>query len=149
MGNRAAWTDKLADRKQAPLFDPPAQPKRRRPGTVRRVEPTESAIQKQIIDALRMHPAVKRLDRINTGAGRFARADGGAGRFVRYGRRGQSDLDGRMRDGRQIAIEVKRPSTRNKATADQLEYLQEIRESGGLAGVAWSVEIALAIVEGA
>ena len=146
---RLAWTDFAATRSAQPtLFEPAEQPKRRLPGTVRRPELRESAIQSMIIDALRLHPLVKRADRVNVGAGRFARSDGSAGRFVRYGLRGQSDIDGRMKDGRQIAIEVKRPSNRNGATQAQLDYIAEVREGGGLAGVAWSVETALAIIEG-
>lgn len=112
-------------------------------------EPLESAIQKTILAALRLHPLVKHAERVNVGAGRFARKDGSAGRFVRYGRNGQSDICGRMKDGRELAIEVKRPSNKNGATAAQLDYIADVQSGGGVAGVAWSVETALAIVEGA
>lgn len=149
MKRRPAISDYAATPSVQPaLFPPEAQPKRRRPGTVRRPDPPETAIQRVILDALRLHPLVKRADRINVGAGRFLRKDGSAGRFVRYGMMGQSDICGRMTDGRELAIEVKRPSNKNGATPDQLAYLAEVRDSGGVAGVAWSVETAFAIVEG-
>jgi len=67
---------------------------------------------------------------------------------MRSCRRGRVDLDGFTRDGRVIAIEVKRPATRNALTDEQRQYLEQVRAAGGLAGVATSVEEAVAIVEG-
>ena len=86
-----------------------------------------------------------RIERTNTGAGRFLQRDGGAGRFVRYGFKGQSDLTGFLKDGRVLAIEVKRPG--KKATPEQQAYLNQIRESGGVAGLASSIKTAMAIIE--
>ena len=147
---RRAWTDFLADKTvQSPLFDPPAQPKRRAKGKTRhRRDPLERDIQKVILQALRIHPAVARIERTNTGAGRFVGKDGKAGRFVRFGFQGQADLTGVARDGRAIAIEVKRPRTRNNVTSEQRAYLDQVRQAGGLAGVATCAEEAFAIVEG-
>ncbi|MDP9472604.1 MAG: hypothetical protein M3Q71_18385 [Chloroflexota bacterium] len=43
-------------------------------------------------------------------------------------------------DGRIIAIEVKRPDGKRKATDKQKEFLQEIKSRGGYAGVATSLD---------
>jgi hypothetical protein len=68
------------------------------------------------------------------------------GRVVKYGLCvGSSDLIGlRRRDGKFIAIEVKAPSGR--VSPEQEMFIQRIRASGGLAGVARTVEDALAIL---
>lgn len=147
--SRRSWTDYVADRHVQPaLFDPPAQPKRRRPGTVKPRQPKEVDLQRVILKALQLHPLVARIERTNTGAGRFVGQDGKAGRFVRYGFKGQADLTGLAKDGRHIAIEVKRPQTRNALRPDQRVYLDQVREAGGIAGVATCVEEAFALVEG-
>lgn len=148
---RRAWTDYVASQHQQPaLFEAPEQPKRRARGKVRhRSDPLERDIQRVILEALRLHPAVAHIARTNTGAGRFMGKDGKAGRFVRFGFQGQSDLTGVAKDGRVIAIEVKRPKTRNNLSLEQRAYLDQVREAGGYAGVATCVEDAFAIVEGA
>lgn len=151
-GSRKGWTDYMATRSvQAPLIDAddlPAQPKRQRPGTVRKPVIKESEIQQQILAALSLHPRVARIERINVMAGRLIGKDGKTSRFIRSCRRGRVDLDGFTRDGRVIAIEIKRPGKRNTATAEQREYLHQVSAAGGLAGVACSVEEAIAIVDG-
>lgn len=147
---RRAWTDFIATQHvQPPLFEPPAQPKRRAKGKTRhRSDPLERDIQRVILEALRLHPAVARIERTNTGAGRFMGKDGKAGRFVRFGFQGQADLTGVAKDGRVIAIEVKRPRTRTDVSPAQRAYLDQVRAAGGYAGVACSVEEAFAVVEG-
>lgn len=146
--SRAAWTDKLADRSQPALFEAPAQPKRRRPGTCKKPTLLESAIQKMILEALQQHPLVARVERINVMAGRLLGKDGSASRFMRSCKKGRVDLDGFTTDGRVIAIEVKRPATRNYITVEQANYIRAVRAAGGCAGVATCVDEALAIVEG-
>jgi len=151
---RGRWTDYLSTAgMQPPLIDQALlgaspQPKRRRPGTVKRPSIPERDIQKMILDALSMHPAVARIERINVMAGRLIGKDGKPSRFMRSCRRGRVDLDGFTRDGRVIAIEVKRPETRTNLTIEQTDYLDAVRAAGGVAGVATSVEEAVAIVEG-
>ncbi len=152
MTTRRRWTDYLAESAvQPPLVPPsdlPEQPKRRRPGTVRRLEPPEIDIQRAILRALSLHPAVARIERINVMAGRLVGKDGKPSRFIRSCAKGRVDLDGFSSDGKVIAIEVKRPSTRRTVTPEQRQYLDQVASAGGLAGVACSVEEALAIVEG-
>lgn len=150
--SRRAWTDYMTTVSvQPPLISQDLlvqQPKRRRPGTVKRPSILERDILKAILQALSLHPLVARIERINVMAGRLIGKDGKPSRFMRSCRRGRVDLDGFTKNGRVIAIEVKRPSTRGQVTAEQIDYLQQVRMSGGLAGVATSVEEAVAIVEG-
>ena len=145
---RKKWTDMLAARHVQPaLFAPPVQPKRRRSGTCEQPRVLEQDIQKMILDALSIHPMVARVERINVMAGRLLGKDGKVSRFLRSCKKGRVDIDGISTDGRVIAIEVKRSSTRNSLSPEQVEYLAAVQRAGGLAGVACSVEDALAIVE--
>ena len=96
-----------------------------------------------------LHTPFARIERNNVSAGGLLGKDGtSASPFMRSCRKGRVVLDGFPVDGRIIAIEVKRPSTRNTMTPEQQEYLDQVRRAGGLAGVATCVEEAFAIVEG-
>ena len=153
MTMRRRWTDYMSTSSvQPPLFDPSLlakkQPVRRRPGTVKKPSILERDIQRQILDGLAVHPLVARIERINVMAGRLYGKDGKPSRFMRSCKAGRVDLDGFDVNGKVIAIEVKRPSTRNKLTDEQRAYLEQVKRSGGLAGVATCVEEAFAIVEG-
>lgn len=130
------------------LLDASPQPKRRRSGTAKKPEIPERDIQKEILQALSLHPLVARIERINVMAGRLIGKDGRASRFMRSCRKGRVDLDGFTTEGLVIAIEVKRPQTRHKLTQEQRECLEQVRLAGGRSGVATSVEEAVAIVEG-
>jgi hypothetical protein len=69
------------------------------------------------------------------------------GRFIRFGLGiGTSDLIGFDRNGRFIAIETKTPG--GKRTAEQENFIRLVREHGGLAGFAESVEEAQEIIYG-
>ena len=57
---------------------------------------------------------------------------------------GQSDLIGWTRDGRFAAIEVK--VGRNRATEAQAAFLAAVKAAGGVAGVARSIDDAMAIL---
>jgi len=146
---RRLWSDFLHVKGQTCLFTKDALPepkKRRRPGTVKPLEPLETPIRRMICQALNYHPLVAWAEISNAGAGRFLLQDGTAGQFVRYGEPGQSDITGQMKDGRRLAIEVKRrPGL--KATPAQQAYLDRVRSANGVAGVASSIEEAKAIVE--
>lgn len=149
MSDRKKWTDYAAGVSVQPaLFAPPEQPKRRRSGSCKRPSIPERDIQRAILQALELHPMVARVERINVMAGRLYGKDGKPGRFIRSCRKGRVDLDGFTTDGRVIAIEVKRPTTRHTLTIEQAEYLTMVRASNGLSGVATCVEEAIAIVEG-
>lgn len=153
MTMRRRWTDYMSTSSvQPPLFDPSLlakkQPVRRRPGTVKKPSILERDIQRQILDGLATHPLVARIERINVMAGRLYGKDGKPSQFMRSCKAGRVDLDGFSVTGKVIAIEVKRPSTRNKLTDEQRAYLEQVKLAGGLAGVATCYEEAAAIVEG-
>lgn len=61
---------------------------------------------------------------------------------------GVSDILGVRNDGVMVAIEVKRPSAKNRVSDAQAGFLRSIQEQGGRAGVAWDIESALVIVTG-
>jgi hypothetical protein len=72
----------------------------------------------------------------------FARMNSGAqavdGRYVRFGFKGCSDIIGQLRDGRFMAIEVKR--SRGQPTEAQVEFLSKVQRHRGVAFVAHSLE---------
>lgn len=84
-------------------------------------------------------------------SGRFWRNETGVymtrdGRWVTAGLcRGSSDIIGLV-DGRFVAIEVK--SKIGRVSSDQQRFIDIVIESGGIAGVARSIDEAVAIVEG-
>lgn len=59
---------------------------------------------------------------------------------------GSSDLIGLMPDGRFLAVEVKTPT--GKPTKEQLNFIEHVRRSGGVAGIARSPEEALELING-
>lgn len=65
---------------------------------------------------------------------------------IRLAAPGVSDLLGWTEGGRFVAIEVKAP--RGRLTDEQSAFIELVRRSGGLAGVARSVADARAILEG-
>lgn len=67
------------------------------------------------------------------------------GSIVNVGHHGESDIMGhRIWDGRALYIEVKLPGEHPRP--DQQQFITAMRNTGALAGVAHSVEEALAIV---
>lgn len=60
------------------------------------------------------------------------------GRFVRFGHKGISDIIGVAKDGRMIAVECKiKP---NKPTIFQSDFINEVKDRGGYAGVAYDLD---------
>lgn len=95
--------------------------------------PRETDIVRSILDGL--HACGVMAWRVNTGA--MAGSHNGKSRFVRFGPRGQADIQGVLDpSGRFLALEVKRPG--GKATPDQLDWLQRVRDAGGVAQVVTS-----------
>ena len=99
-----------------------------------RIEAKESEIQKACIDWLCTLPGVK-VWRQNTGA--FSGEYKGKKRFVRLGQKGQADITGIGPSGVRIEIEVKRFGI--KPSAEQEEWLQMIKDRGGIAFYVWSL----------
>lgn len=82
-----------------------------------------------------------------TNSGAIQSEYNGKKRLIRLNRAGTSDILGiRRSDGKFIAIEVKKPETRNRVTQAQEEFLNTIASYGGIAGVATSPEEALEII---
>lgn len=113
-----------------------------RPFRLTRPEPPEQAIQDAVLRFLHLDARVAWAHRFNTGAMRVPQSDGNGRvrghRFVRFAFPGCSDILGQLVTGHLLACEVKRPST--KPTADQAAFLATVRDNGGLAAVARSVE---------
>ena len=113
---------------------------------------SERDIQNQILIALSHGPT--RLLRVNAGVAwqgtviertehRLVLARPYA---IRLAAPGVSDIIGWTEGGRFVAIEVKAP--RGRLTDEQKAFIDLVRRSGGVAGVARSVEEARAILEG-
>lgn len=112
-----------------------------------RPEPSEAAVLAAVRTALRMHPAVAWVGRFNSGAA--VAGEGSARRFVRFSDiSGLSDLLGQLRDGRVLAVECKRLSTRNQVTPAQSAFLEQVSGAGGVAFVAWAADQAIKELEG-
>lgn len=95
-------------------------------------------VEKDIQDSILEYLAYKRILawRNNTGAARFPGANGGKDRFIRFSRPGASDIFA-IRHGQFIAIEVKKPG--GILSDKQREFLDEVKEAGGIAIVAFSL----------
>lgn len=101
----------------------------------------ETILQNEIIVALCKNGCVIR----NHTVGQFYTKYGG---IVNIGHHGESDLMGhRVSDGRAIYIEVKLPGEHPRP--DQTKFLNAMRNTGAITGVAHSIEEALEIVKGA
>lgn len=90
----------------------------------------EAAASAEVLKALRAHPAVSWIRRLNSGV---ARIDG---RRIEFGWPGAPDLIGMTKDGRMIACEVKSRDGRLRPT--QTAFLSLVRQHGGVAIVARS-----------
>ncbi len=92
----------------------------------------EAAILAAVLKAIRLHPQVAWIERMNTGAHKTD------DRFIRYGFRGCSDIIGQLKDGRFLAVECKAPC--GKLSEDQAAFLEQVRKHGGVAIVARSAD---------
>ena len=95
MNNRARW---LAHVEQPELGFAEGQERRLKRYPMAR----ERAILYAVLDTLRLHPAVGKVWRQNTGAMLIG------GRYVQFGIPGQPDITGWLKDGRRLDVEVKR-----------------------------------------
>ncbi|HXT04661.1 MAG TPA: VRR-NUC domain-containing protein [Casimicrobiaceae bacterium] len=117
-------------RKHADVNSVAAPRRQPRGGIVERVY--ERDVLKGVLRALELHPRVAWAARMNVVAQKID------DRFVRAGFPGLSDVVGMLRDGRFLAVEVKRPG--GQPTTAQVEFLGLVSRSGGVAFVARSVE---------
>lgn len=100
-------------------------------------EPKEAQVLQAVLRALELHPAVAKVWRMNTGAGKFTRG-AGVSQFMRFGFPGSPDIYGYMKDGRAIYCEVKRPS--GKVSDEQAAFIESAQQSGCVAFVARGVD---------
>lgn len=101
-------------------------------------EPTETEVLSAVLQALRYHQSVAWCQRMNSGAGKLTYPDGKQSRFLRFGFPGCPDIIGQLKDGRFLAVEVKRPS--GDVSPDQAAFLEMVRKNGGVGFVARRVE---------
>ena len=94
----------------------------------RRPERKEAAALVEVLQALRTHPAVAWCERMNFGAVRIG------GRFLRFGWPGCPDVQGQLKDGRLLGVEVKGPA--GKLRPEQAVFLDRARAAGGVASMA-------------
>ena len=87
----------------------------------------EADVLRTVLAALRRHPAVAWVERLNSGV---VEVDG---RWIRYGWIGAADLIGQLADGRFLAVEVKAPAGR--VSEAQQAFLNRVNAAGGAAFV--------------
>lgn len=104
-----------------------------KPLRLTRPEPKESQVLKAVLRALELHPAVGKVWRMNTGAGKLVRGNGSS-QFIRFGFAGSPDIYGYTKDGRAIYCEVKRPS--GVISVEQQAFIQDALKHGCVAFVA-------------
>lgn len=128
----------------------PVTPKReriRRPVDGKPTAPIEKEIQTAILDAIALRRDVVFVGRFNRGQAVATNGDGSV-RYTPFNTvSGFPDIHGLLVGGRAFYIEVKRPPPNyKKPDDDQQRFLDEARVGGACAGVACSVEEALALL---
>ena len=88
----------------------------------------EAAALVEVLLALRNHPAVSWVERMNSGAARIGN------RFIRFGFTGCPDVLGQLKDGRLLGVEVK--ADEGRLRPEQSIVLERINTAGGLAFMA-------------
>jgi hypothetical protein len=132
--HRLDWTEHINRRFAGETPVKPAAPAGK-PFKLTPYEPREAAVLSSILQALAFYPKVAWYERINSGA--YTVGEGASKRYVRFGFEGCSDIIGQLKDGRFLAIEVKRAAgTLSKA---QSAFLERVRGNGGIAFVARSI----------
>lgn len=106
--------------------------------------PLEKDILKACLQALRLHPRVAFVGRFNRGV--MQSSYNGRDSYTQFNTvPGFPDIHGMLRGGAAFYIECKRPKV-GRIDDKQSNFLAIIRANGGIAGVATSVDEALAIV---
>lgn len=103
---------------------------------------SEKDIQKSILDYLRLKKYVA-FKHHSTGSG----VRNGQTFFFAHSEKGISDIIGCSKEGRFIAIEVKKPG--GKPSEEQLEFLEGVRQCGGIAILAYSLDDVIGKVDDA
>lgn len=151
----------LSPREDAPRIDVGAKAAKER-SPVNQAE-SEGPVLAAVSQLLARHPLVHIAIRHNSGAVVGEETENSARRFVWFnkllkGRGVLVDFTGTLKSGRPFALEAKRPGwtmPTDSAKSDsalrareQANYLQHVRDAGGVAGFVRSVDEALAVIEG-
>lgn len=144
-----AWGEMFGKPEVAEKLVTPLPPKRERvvrPADGRPAAPLEKEIQKDIIEAIEQRIDLVFVGRFNRGAAYETNAHG-EGRYIWFNTvKGFPDIHGLLLSGA-FYIEVKRPPPNyEKPSDDQQKFLDAARLAGAYAGVATSVEEALALL---
>jgi hypothetical protein len=120
-------------------FVKPLKPLRQRSSPGFDGRPLERDVLKAIIQALKLDRRVASVERNQSGVFQDGK------RYIRVGTKGKLDLTVYLKDGRYAELEVKRDQ-RTTPEEHQLQRIEHIKRSGGIAGWCWSLESALAIL---
>lgn len=101
----------------------------------------EGLVLSSVLALCQHHPKVGWAARMNVGAMKLDN------RFVRFGMKGCADVIGQLKDGRFLAIECK--AAKGQPTEHQVAFLERVKRSNGVAGIARSIDDARAILEAA
>ena len=116
---------------------PPPKKKKAKSASTR---PLEADVQRAILDYLKAHPKVAWAQRINSGKVRTAH-----GSWFSGADEGTTDIIGMLVGGRLLAPEIKRDEKQARIDAKkkpkQIVFIKMVNDNGGLAFVAWSVEM--------
>lgn len=94
-----------------------------------------------VLSAAKVHPRVAWAERMNSGVWKAG------GRYIKFGFPGLSDVIGQLKDGRFLAIEVKREG--KNATEEQVEFLGTVTRAKGIGFVARNVDDCIAGINAA
>lgn len=101
----------------------------------------ERDVLRVVLIALRLHPLVAWVERMNSGKFKLPGGESGE-QWVRFGFRGMSDITGQLKDGRRLEVECKSTHGRTAADrlADQMAFQERVRAAGGIAFFARGVD---------
>jgi hypothetical protein len=99
----------------------------------------EAQILSAVLQAIKLHPRVGWAHRFNTGGAHYGE------QYVAFGFAGLSDILGQLKDGRFLAIEVKRAG--KVPTEGQVEFMGKVARFNGVAFVARSIDDAMAGID--
>jgi hypothetical protein len=114
---------------------PRPRTKERKPGL------TERQVMEQVVDYLRALGVD--IDRQNTG-GMTRKGKDDREHYIRFGRPGQCDLSGTLRDGRRLEIETK--ATGKLPRPEQMEHIRRINALNGVAFWCDNVDVVMRIM---
>lgn len=106
-------------------------------------EPNEHVIMNSIIDLLRYNNYL--VWRNNVGAAPYENKYGKK-QWIRFGKPGFSDIFAIRPGGTFVSLEVKTPARKRTATQAQLDWIQSVKDKGGIAEIVCSVEEAASVL---